>query len=228
VIYFPLYHLASVNIFFSCSKCIVFVALLREITIGLKALLILGILKLATLYSTMIPWNFVKINLDLEKVMKIKKSRNILDKCCLLLRGLVCLFKPVHDQKGRCTLILLSRILLPGWFKLKFRVWLLRPFLFALICNYLQRELSILAPCSNSTRAKYYPIITRKSQWYDPTWCSMICCTCATFTLWFAWVGAAVGQGHVVLHLVPLYRVEPGHGGLIVRQLLVLSCTYKN
>jgi hypothetical protein len=31
-------------------------------------------------------------------------------------------------------------------------------------------------------------------------------------------VGAAVGKGHVVLHLVPLYRVAPGLGGLFVRQ----------
>ena len=34
------------------------------------------------------------------------------------------------------------------------------------------------------------------------------------------WVGAAVGQGHVMLHLVPLYWVEPGLGGHSVRQLL--------
>jgi hypothetical protein len=31
-------------------------------------------------------------------------------------------------------------------------------------------------------------------------------------------VGAAVGQGQVVLHLVPLYRVEPGLGVLAVHQ----------
>ena len=34
------------------------------------------------------------------------------------------------------------------------------------------------------------------------------------------WVGAAVGQCNVVLHLVPLYCVEPGNGGIIVRQLI--------
>jgi hypothetical protein len=40
-----------------------------------------------------------------------------------------------------------------------------------------------------------------------------------------SWVGAAVGQGHVVLCFVPLYRVEPGLWGPIVRQLLTSSLT---
>ena len=34
------------------------------------------------------------------------------------------------------------------------------------------------------------------------------------------WVGAAVGKGHIVFHFFPLYRVDPGLGGLVVRQLL--------